>query len=78
MFVALIWLMTVGIPAAALIATGVLLVRRRMSESIATVGGVLGVLAMTFGTILAVVALYVFVMVLLGEVVTVVTTEESG
>ena len=78
MFVTLILLLTLGVPAIGFIAAGVLLVRNRMSESVATVGGVLGVLATSFGTLLAFIAVYAFIMLLMGNVVTVVSVEEFG
>ncbi len=77
MFVTLILLLTLGVPAIGFIVAGVLLIRNRMSESVATVGGALGILATSFGTLLALVAVYVFIMLLIGNV-TVVGVEEFG
>lgn len=78
MFVTLILLLTLGVPAIGFIVAGVLLVRNRMSESVNTVGGVLGILATSFGTLLAFIAVYAFIMLLIGNVVTVVSVEEFG
>ena len=49
MFMALVMLVIFGIPATGCITAGVFLVRNRMSESITSVGAILGVLAISFG-----------------------------
>ena len=77
MFIALVMLAIFGVPATGFLFAGVFLVRKRMSESITSVGAILGVLAISFGAILAIIALYVFIMLVLGDV-TLVGTTESG
>lgn len=75
MFTILIFLLSLGIPSAVLMAVGIRLVRNRLDESPATVGSILGIALIVLSSLILAYLFYTTAMLALGGVVPI-TTEE--